>query len=61
MDRFAVAGMYQCAEMLRIARGRGIVRPIADQLRVKALVASAFIGLPWPKKIAGIGRSFIGQ
>jgi 2-dehydropantoate 2-reductase len=48
-----VPGTYQCAEMHRIAFGLGMEFAIADHPRVYALSASAFMGLPWPKKIAG--------
>src|SRR5687768_8274754 len=50
----AVAGRYQCAEMQRIALGRGRAVPIADQPCVQAFLPIAFIGLPWPKNSAGI-------
>lgn len=46
--------MYQWAEIHKIADGFGISRPIAAQPRVQTLSCSAFIGLPCPKKIAGI-------
>jgi uncharacterized protein len=49
----AVPGWHQCAETTRIARGRGTERPIALQASVYRLVSIAFMGLPWPKKIAG--------
>jgi hypothetical protein len=41
-----VALMYQCAEMTRIARGRGTALPNACQALVYRLVSGAFIGLP---------------
>src|SRR5678816_4150661 len=50
-----VAGRYQCAETHSTARGRGISFPIAAQPFAQALCIKAFIGLPCPKKIAGIG------
>src|SRR5690606_37498385 len=54
-------GTYQCAEMARIARGRGAAAPNARQASVKRLRSSAFIGLPWPRKAAGIrGEEAIG-
>jgi aryl-alcohol dehydrogenase-like predicted oxidoreductase len=40
--------------MQTIARGRGMDRPMDAQAAVQGLVWIAFIGLPWPKKIAGI-------
>src|SRR3989442_15321621 len=40
-----------------IARGRGSEAPSAFQSSVHLFVTSAFIGLPWPMKSAGI-RSF---
>jgi hypothetical protein len=42
----AVPGKYQCAETQRIARGRGIDRPIRDQASVYSFRASAFKGFP---------------
>src|SRR5258706_2805840 len=48
-----VPGTYQCADTQRIAFGVGMDFAIARQPSVYAFVASAFIGLPWPKKIAG--------
>src|ERR1044072_3201653 len=50
----AVAPKYQCAEMERIARGRGRCRPKARHASVKPFDSSVFIGLPWPMKRAGI-------
>jgi hypothetical protein len=38
--------MYQCAEITRIARGRGTERPNACHASVYRLRSSAFIGLP---------------
>src|SRR4051794_20612281 len=46
--------MYQCADTTRIARGLGAVVPNDCHAFVKRLVSRAFIGLPWPKKAAGI-------
>ncbi len=43
-----------------MARGRGSCAPSAAHPCVYALSSSAFIGLPWPKKIAG-RRVAIGQ
>src|SRR5262245_28151979 len=51
-----VPGTYQWAETARIALGRGIVRPIRAQASVKGFLSMAFVGLPWPKKIAGMGE-----
>src|SRR5690349_3706822 len=51
----SVAGKYQCADTQTIARGRGIDLPIMAQPLVQSFCWSAFIGLPCPKKIAGIG------
>jgi hypothetical protein len=48
-----VAGTYQCADTQTIARGRGSSAPMRRQASVYGLVDTAFIGLPWPKKIAG--------
>ena len=50
----AVAPMYQCADTVRMARGRGSSVPSARQARVKPFSSSAFIGLPWPMKSAGM-------
>src|SRR4051812_8371306 len=50
----AVALMYQWADTTRIARGRGTAAPKARQAWVYRLSSSAFIGLPWPRKAAGI-------
>src|SRR6185436_10357387 len=49
-----VPGRYQCAETATTARGRGSARPMAAQASVYALRSMAFIGLPCPKKKAGI-------
>src|SRR4051812_9686617 len=49
-----VPGRYQCAETATIARGRGRARPRAAQASVYALRWIAFIGLPCPKKKAGM-------
>ncbi len=50
----AVALTYQCAETIRIARGRGTEAPNDRHASVKRLRSSAFIGLPWPRKAAGM-------
>jgi len=50
-----VAGKYQWADTESTALGRRISFPIAAQPSVQALCINAFIGLPCPKKIAGIG------
>src|SRR3954452_8056322 len=50
----AVALMYQWADTTRIARGRGTAAPKARQAWVYRLSSRAFIGLPWPRKAAGI-------
>jgi hypothetical protein len=50
----AVPVTNQCAEMDRTARGRGIRAPMAVHAAVYAFVSNAFMGLPWPKKIAGM-------
>src|SRR4029453_15383314 len=50
----AVALMYQCADTTRMARGRGTERPNARHAEVYRLLASGFIGLPCPKKAAGM-------
>src|SRR3954469_19509442 len=50
----AVALMYQCAEITRIARGRGTDAPNACQASVYRLRSRVFIGLPWPMNAAGI-------
>src|ERR1700731_1191455 len=55
----AVDPMYQCAETTRIARGLGTDAPNAAQDAVYRLSSSAFMGLPWPRKTAGIGESGI--
>ena len=49
-----VPSVYQCAEIATIARGRGSEAPSAFQSSVHLFVTSAFIGLPWPMKSAGI-------
>src|SRR5512135_2741174 len=51
----AVPGTYQWAETASTAVGRGTDRPTAPQASVNAFLARAFIGLPWPRKTAGIG------
>src|SRR5919202_5163591 len=50
----AVALMYQCALITRMARGRGTACPNACHAAVYRLTSRAFIGLPWPKNAAGI-------
>jgi hypothetical protein len=54
-----VAGRYQCAETHNTARGRGSSLPRRAQLRVQAFAWIAFIGLPCPKKTAGILREAV--
>src|SRR3546814_6570655 len=44
----------QCAETTRIARGLPMDSPIARQPSVQAFDWMAFIGLPCPKKMAGV-------
>src|SRR4051812_22708942 len=56
----AVALMYQCADMARIARGATTLSPKARQARVYPLLSRAFIGLPWPKNAAGIFSLVMG-
>ncbi len=46
--------MNQCAEMTRIARGRGAAAPNSRQACVYRLSSSAFIGVPCPKNAAGM-------
>ncbi|MEO7062951.1 MAG: hypothetical protein ABI082_04150 [Dokdonella sp.] len=48
-----VPGTNQCAEMARIAFGLDTCAPMRRQASVYELLITAFIGLPWPKKIAG--------
>ena len=50
----ATVGTYQCAETIRMARGRGKEAPMARQASVYRLRSSAFMGLPWPRKAAGM-------
>src|SRR3954469_9867802 len=50
----AVALMYQCAEITRIARGRGTDPPKARHASVYRLRSRVFIGLPWPMNAAGM-------
>src|SRR5688572_10691080 len=50
-----VAGRYQCAETQSTARGHGMFLPMDAQPSVQAFCVSAFIGLPCPKKMAGMG------
>ena len=45
---------YQCADTASTAFGRGMDLPIDAHPSVYLFVAKAFIGLPCPKKIAGI-------
>src|SRR3954468_10095847 len=52
----AVALMYQCALITRMARGRGAASPNARQAAVYRFTSRAFIGLPWPKNAAGMIR-----
>ena len=47
--------MYQCAETDSMAFGLGISAPIAAHPSVHTLCSSAFMGLPCPKKTAGMG------
>src|SRR4029450_12587392 len=47
---------YQCAEMARIARGRGTLAPKLAQAAEKRFRSSAFIGLPCPRNTAGMSR-----
>src|SRR6188474_1695551 len=49
-----VPGRYQCAETATTARGRGSARPMAAQASVYVLRWMAFMGLPCPKKNAGM-------
>src|SRR4051812_26596411 len=57
----AVALMYQCALITRIARGRATDWPKARHAAVYRLSDSAFMGLPCPKNAAGmIGGSSVG-
>ena len=46
--------MYQCAEIISTARGRGVVLPSSAHDAVKRFVSSVFIGLPWPMNTAGM-------
>ena len=48
----AVPGTYQCAENISTARAFGNRAPSARHASAYG-PPSAFIGLPWPKKIAG--------
>jgi hypothetical protein len=50
-----VYGKYQCADTASTAFGLGIEVPRSVQPSVQVLLANAFIGLPCPKKMAGIG------
>src|ERR1700692_474312 len=51
--------MYQCAEMHRMALGRGRLAPIVAHVSVYWLRDRAFIGLPCPKKMAGIRDGYL--
>src|SRR5206468_5775182 len=51
----AVPLMSQCAEMQRIARGRGNDCPKLRHAAVKRLSSRVFIGLPCPMNAAGMG------
>jgi hypothetical protein len=42
----ADAAMYQCAEIIKIARGRGMLAPNVRHASVYRLRAIAFIGVP---------------
>jgi len=44
----AVSPTYQCAEIARIARGRGPMAALRRQASVCRFASSVFIGLPWP-------------
>jgi hypothetical protein len=46
--------LSQCAEMLRIAVGRGSALPHSTRRRVNAFSRMAFMGLPWPMKMTGM-------
>jgi hypothetical protein len=52
-----VPATYQWADIESTALGFGIAAPQALQALVKSLPPRAFIGLPWPKKMAGMGFS----
>ena len=54
-----VSGTYQCAEIDRIALGRLVLLADPPPGAVYVLLRKAFIGLPWPKKIAGIGSTMV--
>ncbi len=49
-----VPGTNQCADTERTAFGRGMRIPNAAHASEWAFVSIAFIGLPCPKKMAGI-------
>ena len=61
----AVALMYQCALMARMARGRGKSRsalaPKSRHAAVCRLTSKPFIGLPCPMNAAGIGDVLTGS
>ena len=50
-----VPGSYQCAEIITIALGRGSAAPSADHDSVNLFCEIAFMGLPWAKKMTGMG------
>src|SRR5688500_3011304 len=49
-----VPGRYQWADMHTIAFGFAVSRPIRDHASVNEFCWIAFIGFPWPKKMAGM-------
>src|ERR1700722_5815044 len=55
----ATVGTYQCAETHTIARGVGTLWPSCRQPSEYWLRASAFIGLPWPTKMAGMRDDWV--
>ena len=55
----AVPRVSQWAEIARMARGRGMSAAISCQARLVALVSSAIIGLPWPKKTTGMRLTYV--
>jgi hypothetical protein len=54
-----VFSAYQCAEIERIAFGRGSLLPSAFQVLEKSSSSIADMGEPWPTKIIGINVLFI--
>lgn len=52
-DTCTSRSVSQCADTTRMARGSPMSLPHWRSERVKALSWIAFIGLPWPTKIAG--------